>query len=75
MAHLHTHDGGGTAPPAQAPDKPYPLQSFRLIGGRVGASAHRERLMALRRLLEGELLGSLLTTAPLVFCIAWRGAP
>jgi hypothetical protein len=35
-----------------------PLQAFRVIDARLGPSAHRERLMTLRKRLAGELLGA-----------------
>jgi hypothetical protein len=58
MAHPHIHDGVGTAPPGQAPDKVDPLQAFRLIDAKLDRDTHREQLTALRRRLAGELLGA-----------------
>lgn len=58
MAHPHSHDGSGTAPPAQPPDEPDLLQAFRLIDARLDTSAYREQLATLRRRLAGELFGA-----------------
>jgi hypothetical protein len=83
MAHLHTHDGGGTAPPAQGwtttLDRDTVAASARGQGA-VMVWVELANLAADHGAIAGHgvlrtLLGSLLTTAPLVFCIAWRGAP
>jgi hypothetical protein len=83
MAHLHTHDGGGTAPPAQGwtttLDRDTAVASARGQGAAM-VWVELADLAADHGAIAGHgvlrtLLGSLLTTAPLVFCIAWRGAP